>query len=172
MTNILRINGEDVKLTGESSSSQNNVLDITDVLINSGVDLQSDTWVSDFFNKHFTIVYNDFNFSNKEDFIKNLYNCTLIIDYFKLATHLGESGVPFQDGYKMQLAKINKVNHLDYIKYVRQESSATVEEYDAFLGETTESMLNITTNVTIDAESAELIEFAMLVGNNKSKSKN
>ena len=79
MTNILRINGEDVKLTGSQSGTSNNVIDITDIFIKSNLNIEDANVWKNFFLNDIDATYEELGFSNKEDFLKNIYNLIFIL---------------------------------------------------------------------------------------------
>lgn len=133
MTNILRINGEDVQLTGSQSGTSNNVIDITDVFIKTNPNLEDDTVWANFFQNGIDATYEELGFSNKEDFIKNLPNFIFIYDYAKLVPEI-------QNTTKHYCFSVTKVTNFMFMEVKRNEiigneNASDIENMDSILGE-------------------------------------
>ena len=100
MTNILRINGEDVQLTGSGTSK--NVVDITNVFIKSNLNIDDPDVCVNFFQNGIDATYEELGFSNKEDFIKNLPNFIFIFDYARFVPEMQNT----TNHYYFLLAKV------------------------------------------------------------------
>lgn len=132
MTNILRINGEDVQLTGSQSGTSNNVVDITDVFIKTNPNIEDSNVWKTFFDSGINATYKELGFSNKEDFLKNIYNLIFILDQYKLFSESLE-------GTNVVCGVLAKTNFAMRIEYDRNSSNTditnTLESLDFILGE-------------------------------------
>ena len=129
MTNILRINGEDIQLTGSGTSK--NVVDITNVFIKSNPNIDDPDVCVNFFQNGIDATYKELGFSNKEDFLKNIYNLIFILDQSKLVPN------ELEDGVNTVCATLAKTDFAMFIEFDRNniEINNQLESLDLVLGE-------------------------------------
>lgn len=133
MTNILRINGEDVQLTGSQSGTSNNVVDITDVFIKTNPNVDDDAVWTNFFQNGIDATYEELGFSNKEDFIKNLPNFIFIFNYAKFVPEMQNT----TNCYYSSLAKVTNFVYIEFNRngMIGSEDAGDIENMDSILGE-------------------------------------
>lgn len=133
MTNILRINGEDVQLTGSQSGTSNNVIDITDVFIKTNPNLDDSATLTNFFQNDINTTYEELGFSNKEDFIKNLPNFIFIYDYARFVPEIQNS----TSHYYIFIAKVTDFVFMEVNRngIIGSGNANDVENMDSILGE-------------------------------------
>ena len=164
MTNILRINGEDVQLTGNQGGTSKNVIDITNVFIKTNPNIEDDqVWIN-FFQNSIDATYEELGFSNKEDFLKNIYNFIFILDQCKLFPQ----GV---EGTNVVCATLAKTNSAMRIEYDRNSSNVDLtgqlESLDSILGEPVIGNVNL---ILSGPDFAQEINCSLLYGDTKIKS--
>ena len=164
MTNILRINGEDVQLTGSQSGTSNNVVDITDVFIKANLNIEDVNVWKTFFDSGINATYKELGFSNKEDFLKNIYNLIFILDQYKLFPESLE-------GMNVVCSTLAKTNAAMRIEYDRNSSNTditnTLVSLDFILGEP------VIGNVTFELSGPDFnepISCVLIYGDTKIKS--
>lgn len=164
MTNILRINGEDVQLTGSQSGTSKNVVDITDVFIKTNPNLEDSAVWTNFFQNGIDATYEELGFSNKEDFLKNIYNLIFILNQCKLFPE----GI---EGTKVVCATLAKTNAAIRIEYDRNSSNTEItgqlENLDSILGESVIGNVNL---ILSGPDFAEEIACTLIYGDTKVKS--
>lgn len=169
MTNILRINGEDVQLTGSQSGTSNNVVDITDVFIKTNPNMDDDqVWVN-FFQNGIDATYEELGFSNKEDFIKNLPNFIFIYDYAKFVPEI-------QNATKHYYFLVTKVTNFVFMEVNRNEiigseNANDIENMDSILGEPIVGAITYSLGGK-DFNNGNELECNLLYGDTKIKSTN
>ena len=133
MTNILRINGEDVQLTGSQSGTSNNVIDITNVFIKTNPNMDDDAVWTNFFQNGIDATYKELGFSNKEDFIKNLPNFIFIFDYARSAPEMQNT----TNHYYFLLTKVTNFVFMEVNRNetIDSENEQYIESMDSILGE-------------------------------------
>ncbi len=164
MTNILRINGEDVQLTGSQSGTSNNVIDISNIFIKSNLNIEDQNVWTNFFQNGIDTTYKELGFSNKEDFLKNIYNLIFILDQCKLFPESLE-------GTNVVCSTLAKTNAAMRIEYDRNSSNAditsTLGSLDSILGEPVIGNVNL---ILSGPDFAEEIVCTLIYGDTKVKS--
>ena len=160
MTNILRINGEDVQLTGSGTSK--NVVDITNVFIKSNPNIDDTAVWTNFFQNGINATYEELGFSNKEDFLKNIYNLIFILDQCKLFSE----GLEGTNVVCATLAKTNFAIHMEYDRN-NIEINNQLESLDLILGEPVIGNVSLTLS---GPDFADEITCNLIYGDTKVKS--
>lgn len=168
MTNILRINGEDVQLTGNQGGTSKNVVDITNVFIKLNPNLDDSAVWTNFFQNGIDATYEELGFSNKEDFIKNLPNFIFIYDYARLVPEIQN----VVNHYYASLAKLiffvnNEFNRNEMIN--NNEAASELENMDSILGEPATGLIAYYLSGRDFNNNTEL-ECSLLYGDTKIKS--
>lgn len=167
MTNILRINGEDVQLTGSQSGTSNNIIDITNILIKTNPNLEDDTIWTNFFQNDIDATYEELGFSNKEDFIKNLPNFIFIYDYARIVPEIQN----VTNHYYISIAKLISFVNTEFNRneMINNEAASELEAMDSTLGEPATGMITYYLSGKDFNNNTEL-ECSLLYGDTKIKS--
>lgn len=169
MTNILRINGEDVQLTGNQGGTSKNVVDITNVFIKSNPNLEDSAVWTNFFQNGIDATYEELGFSNKEDFIKNLPNFIFIYDYAKFIPEIQNQ----TNCYYFLVTKVTDFmfTEINRNEIIGSENEQDIEAMDSILGEPIVGMITYSLGGK-DFNNGTELNCSLLYGDTKIKSTN